>query len=118
MRYDTIYEDILEQIKPSSEVRNEIIELANKLMDIISEHAKSMNIEVTCKLVGSVSKKTSLVNKADIDIFIAFPLSYSEEKLKEYGLNLGKFCIDEVNGECEKNMLHIHISQDTLRVMK
>ena len=102
MRFDTIYNDILKEIKPSPKDREEITMLADKLMNIILEHAKTMNIEVTCKLVGSVSKKTSLVNKADIDIFIAFPLEYDEEKLKEYGLHLGKYCIDEVNGKCEK----------------
>lgn len=102
MRYDTIYNDILKEIKPSPKDREEIIMLADKLMNIILEHAKSLNIEVKCKLVGSVSKKTSLVNKADIDIFIAFPLEYDEEILKEYGLHLGKYCIDEVNGKCEK----------------
>ncbi len=48
-----------------------------------------------------MAKKTSLMDKADIDIFMTFPLSYSEDELKEYGLELGKHCIDEVNGDFE-----------------
>lgn len=45
-----------------------------------------------------MAKKTSLMDKADIDIFMTFPLSYSEEKLKKYGLEFGKYCIKQVNG--------------------
>lgn len=71
-------------------------------MKIISEYAESKNITVNCRLVGSMAKKTSLVNKADIDIFMTFPLDYTEDKLKEYGLEFGKYCIDKVNGTSEK----------------
>ncbi|ABC56505.1 putative tRNA nucleotidyltransferase [Methanosphaera stadtmanae DSM 3091] len=71
-------------------------------MNIISNYAKSKDIQITCKLVGSVAKKTSLVGKADIDIFMAFPLDYSEEDLKKYGLEFGKYCIDTVGGISEK----------------
>jgi tRNA nucleotidyltransferase (CCA-adding enzyme) len=33
---------------------------------------------------------------------MTFPLDYSEEKLKEYGLLLGEYCINEVGGKAEK----------------
>lgn len=49
-----------------------------------------------------MSKKTSLVNKADIDIFMTFPLNYSDKDLKNYGLELGQYCINVVDGDSEK----------------
>ncbi len=49
-----------------------------------------------------MAKKTSLVNKADIDIFMSFSLDYSDEELKEFGLEFGQHCIDTVGGKSEK----------------
>lgn len=70
-------------------------------MEIIKNYATKKNVEINCRLVGSMAKKTSLMDKADIDIFITFPLSYSEEELKEYGLEFGQYCIEQVNGKQE-----------------
>jgi tRNA nucleotidyltransferase (CCA-adding enzyme) len=89
-------------IKPTSSQRDRIIKFSDNLMKIILDYANSLNLDVECKLVGSMAKKTSLKSKADIDIFMTFPLDYSEEKLKEYGLLLGEYCINEVGGKAEK----------------
>ncbi len=70
-------------------------------MKIIKDYADKKNVEVNCRLVGSMAKNTSLMDKADIDIFMTFPLTYSEEKLKEYGLEFGQHCIEEVKGKQE-----------------
>ena len=70
-------------------------------MKIIQDYADEKNIEINCRLVGSMAKKTSLMDKADIDIFITFPLTYSEEDLKKYGLEFGQYCIEKVNGKQE-----------------
>lgn len=48
-----------------------------------------------------MAKNTSLMGKSDIDIFITFPLSYSEDELKEYGLEFGDYCIEQVEGKKE-----------------
>lgn len=77
------------------------MDFSNKLMNIIYKYADTKNVTINCRLVGSMAKKTSLIDKADIDIFMTFPLSYSEEELKEYGLEFGKKCIEEVNGKQE-----------------
>ncbi len=97
-----IYNEILTDIKPTSSQRDRIIKFSDNLMKIILDYANSLNLDVECKLVGSMAKKTSLKSKADIDIFMTFPLDYSEEKLKEYGLLLGEYCINEVGGKAEK----------------
>ena len=70
-------------------------------MKIIEDYADEKNIEINCRLVGSMAKKTSLMDKADIDIFITFPLTYSEDELKEYGLEFGQHCIEQVGGKKE-----------------
>lgn len=70
-------------------------------MKIIKDYADEKNVEVECRLVGSMAKNTSLMDKADIDIFMTFPLEYPEEKLKEYGLEFGQHCIEEVKGKQE-----------------
>lgn len=98
---DIIYKEILKEIEPSVEERQRVMNFSNKLMKIIKDYANDKNIEINCRLVGSMAKKTSLMDKADIDIFITFPLTYSEEKLKEYGLELGQYCIEQVNGKKE-----------------
>jgi tRNA nucleotidyltransferase (CCA-adding enzyme) len=91
----------LKDIKPSIDDRRKVLEFSNKLMKIIADYANERNIEVSCRLVGSMAKKTSLMDKADIDIFMTFPLDYPEEKLKEYGLEFGQYCIEHVNGKPE-----------------
>ena len=97
-----IYDEILKSIKLSDKERNKLLEFSNNLMNIILDYAESKDIDVECKLVGSLAKKTSLINKADIDIFMSFPLSYDEELLKEYGLMLGEYCIEKAGGKAEK----------------
>lgn len=97
-----IYNDILNEIKLSEKQRDELLSFSDNLMNIIREHANENDIDVECRLVGSLAKKTSLINKADIDIFMSFPLEYSEDKLKEYGLMLGEYCINKVGGKSEK----------------
>lgn len=97
-----IYDEILTEIKPTKEQRDQIIKFSDNLMNIILEQAQILNLDVECKLVGSMAKKTSLKSKADIDIFMTFPLDYSEDKLKEYGLLLGEYCINKVGGKAEK----------------
>ena len=97
-----IYDKILDTIKPTATERKKIIDFSDKLINMILEYANSKGVDIDCRLVGSMAKKTSLKNKADIDIFMTFPLSYSDDELKEYGLEFGQYCINRVNGKSEK----------------
>ncbi|WP_069592057.1 CCA tRNA nucleotidyltransferase [Methanosphaera sp. WGK6] len=102
MQGDIIYNQILNSIKPSEEERKVLLSFSDKLRNIILDYAKEKNVTIDCRLVGSMAKKTSLIDKADFDIFMTFPLDYSEEELKEYGLEFGQYCINVVGGESEK----------------
>lgn len=53
-------------------------------------------------LVGSTAKNTSLNKKADIDIFITFPLNHTPEQLKEDGLKIAEKTIEKLEGIPEK----------------
>lgn len=96
-----IYEDVIYDIKPTEEERNKVLDFSDKLINIIMQKAEEENIDIKCRLVGSMAKKTSLMNNSDMDIFITFPLSYSEEQLEEYGMMLGRHCINKIGAREE-----------------
>ena len=92
---------VLETIRPSDIEIKRVKELSSKLIEIINDYASKNSINAEAVLVGSVAKDTWLSGKADIDIFIKFPLDTSEEDLKEYGLKLGYKCIEIMDGKSE-----------------
>ena len=94
------YKKILEEIKPSKSEINNVKSLSNKLICILNQFAMDENINAETVLVGSVAKNTWF-GKADIDLFIKFPLNTSPNYLKEKGLRLGYECIKRMNGEYE-----------------
>lgn len=95
------FSNVLKVIKPTEEENEKVEALSNKLINIINEIARENDINAKAVLVGSVAKGTWLSGKADIDIFIKFPLSISEEDLKKCGLYLGHKCIEKMQGKYE-----------------
>ena len=95
------FTSVLNEIKPTKEEEDKVKSLSGKLMDIINEIAVENDIEAKAVLVGSVGKDTWLHGKADIDIFMKFPLDVDEAYLKEKGLFLGIECIKRMNGKKE-----------------
>jgi tRNA nucleotidyltransferase (CCA-adding enzyme) len=95
------FNSILKVIKPTEEENEKVKALSIKLINIINEIAKEQGINADAVLVGSVAKGTWLSGKADVDIFIKFPLSTSQKNLKKYGLELGHKCIGKMQGEYE-----------------
>ena len=92
---------ILEAIKPTQEENEKVKLLSDKLINIINKIARENNIDAEATLVGSVAKGTWLSGKADVDIFIKFPLNISEANLKKCGLELGHKCIGKMHGKHE-----------------
>ncbi len=93
------YEAILNDIKPTKEEQDDIDAMSDKLVSFLNETCEKEEIDARIAVVGSVAKHTALKGKSDIDIFMAFPLSVSEEKLKETGLKLAHKCSDEFDGD-------------------
>lgn len=93
---------ILEKIEPSPEEKERVHKLASELIRIINQEAHNQDIPAKAILVGSVAKGTRLAGKADVDIFITFPLSCSEDYLKVKGLELGHHCIEKMGSAYEE----------------
>ena len=95
------YKKILEKIKPTKNEIERVKSLSNKLIGIINNLALDENINAEAVLVGSVAKNTWLSGKADIDLFIKFPLNTTSDYLKEKGLHLGYESIKKMHGKYE-----------------
>jgi tRNA nucleotidyltransferase (CCA-adding enzyme) len=96
------YETILKEIRPDDQEKNRVESLAKSMIDFINYTAKKENISTQAMLVGSIAKNTWLSGRADIDIFLHFPLETSLSDLKKNGLNLGYKCIKKMNGKPEE----------------
>jgi tRNA nucleotidyltransferase (CCA-adding enzyme) len=94
--------DILKKIEPSPDEKRRVESLARQLIQIINQEAHLEGIPAKAILVGSVAKGTRLAGKADVDIFITFPLSCSEEYLKKNGLKLGYHSINKLGSGYEE----------------
>ena len=107
------YELILKDIKPTQTEQQEIDEMSDRLVDFLKETCKKEDIDAKITIVGSVAKHTALKGKSDIDIFIAFPLSVSENTLKETGLYLAHKCNDQFNGDASHHFAsHPYVTSD------
>lgn len=107
------YESILKDIKPTQTEQQEIDEMSDRLVDFLKETCKEEDIDAKIAIVGSVAKHTALKGKSDIDIFIAFPLSVSENTLKETGLYLAHKCNDHFKGDASHHFAsHPYVTSD------
>lgn len=93
---------VLRDIRPSNEEKIRVKSLAQQLIEIINQNARQKNIPAQAILVGSVAKKTRLAGKADVDLFITFPLDYPEDQLKNKGLELAHNCIRQMESGFEE----------------
>ena len=107
------YELILKDIKPTQEEQNDIDAMSDKLVDFLNETCKKEDINAKIAVVGSVAKHTALKGKSDIDIFMAFPLDVSEDRLKQTGLYLAHKCSDAFNGDASHHFAsHPYVQSD------
>jgi tRNA nucleotidyltransferase (CCA-adding enzyme) len=107
------YESILRDIKPTEVEQNEINEMSDRLVDFLKSTCLSEGIDAKITVVGSVAKRTALKGKSDIDIFMAFPLTVSEDYLKETGLYLAHKCNDAFKGDAAHHFAsHPYVTSD------
>ena len=88
-------DDVLKMIIPSAEVIASIEDRAARLKATVEEYIATHGITVEARFAGSFSKGTFLSNP-DLDLFLMFPESVSEEDLKRIGLQAGD---DILHGE-------------------
>ena len=80
---------VLERIVPSPDTVASIRERAARLKAMVEDYIAAHGIEVEARYAGSFSKGTFLSNP-DLDLFLLFPESVSEEDLKRIGLQAGE----------------------------
>lgn len=96
------FDALLSKIKPDEIEKEKVESLADSMIVFINNLAIEKGISTEAFLVGSVAKKTWLSGKADIDIFLHFPLETPLDQLKEQGLYLGHECIKKMSGKWEE----------------
>ena len=80
---------VLERIVPSPDIVTSIQERADRLKRIVEEYIASHGIEVEARFAGSFSKGTFLSNP-DLDLFLMFPDTVSEQEMRLIGLQAGE----------------------------
>jgi len=80
-----------ERLTPKERERKKVENIYKETMELLGEKIKRMGIEAEPSLHGSVAKDTWLSGEeVNLDIFVAFPETYSEEEIKNLGLKIGK----------------------------
>ncbi len=85
-----ICREVIERIRPGEEERRKVKAVTDLIIAKLNKKASEMGIEAHAISVGSTARNTWISGAADIDVFIMFPESVSEEELKEKGLALAK----------------------------
>jgi tRNA nucleotidyltransferase (CCA-adding enzyme) len=89
-----ICREVIERIRPGEEERRKVKAVTDLIIAKLNKKASEMGIEAHAISVGSTARNTWISGAADIDVFIMFPESVSEEELKEKGLALAKSISD------------------------
>ena len=85
--------EVLKRIRPPPAQEKKVQAIVEELSEKVVAEARKLNAHIEPMLVGSVAKGTFLKDP-DIDLFMLFPESTEMEKLKEYGLKIGKGVVD------------------------
>ncbi len=93
---DRVREDVLEQVLPEQEERDQNWEMFSRIQEFIED-----NYDVEARLMGSTAKNTFISGDKDLDIFVLFPTDYDEDHLEDRGLMIGESVFEYFDGEYE-----------------
>lgn len=85
----TLESEVLRKVKPTKAQDAKVMAAVSELESEVRTEARRLDAHIDLMLVGSVAKGTHL-RDPDIDMFMLFPESTSQETLKEKGLAIGK----------------------------
>lgn len=94
MGIDTVCANVLDQVKPGREQREDVEEVVSHIVDVIEDR-----FDVEADVMGSVAKNTELAEDIDLDIFVFFNPSTGEDRLEKKGLEIGEAVFNEFGGE-------------------
>ncbi len=86
----TILSEVLRRTTPSSEERNRVFKLAEKLKSRLGKAAEREGVEIEVRVEGSVAKDTWLRKSPDIDIFMLVPPTVPRETFETLYLKIAK----------------------------
>jgi tRNA nucleotidyltransferase (CCA-adding enzyme) len=88
--FNKIYGEVLKQITPEIERRNQVLSLAKKLVKKVRAAVKDAEIDAEVRVEGSVAKDTWLSQEPDIDIFVRFPATITREQFGTSALKIAR----------------------------
>ena len=81
---------VLKKVTPTQKDREEILSLAENLVEKVEAAAEKAGVEAEVRIEGSVAKDTWLREEPDIDIFMRLPTNMSRENFETVGLKTAK----------------------------
>ena len=94
MDVERVKKKVLEEYAPSDEELEELNSLYLEIKEFIEEH-----YDVETQFAGSASRGTCMTADKDIDIFILFPDSLSNDELEGKGFRVGKKVFEQFNAD-------------------
>ncbi|GEM_PF-12156 len=94
------YQDILKKaltiVRPTPSQQKKLHSLSKKTLSLVKKEVKKVGGKAI--LAGSIVKDVWLPSKMEFDIFILFPPTFTEKKLENLGLKIGKKVITKLKG--------------------
>ncbi len=81
---------VLRKITPGKSEEKALHKLTDRIIAQINATAKELGVEAHALLVGSAARNTWISGDRDLDVFIMFPESATEEELESLGLEIAK----------------------------
>ena len=95
---ESVIKEIRSRVDPSDNERENLQDVAGKLESRVQEVAGDLDFDVTTVQTGSTARGTWVSGDRDIDLFIEFDSSLSEESLESRGTEIGELVLpDGVN---------------------
>lgn len=87
---ESLCQEVLKQITPSTERRKRVLSLAQKLEKRVEDVTKKAKVKAEVRVEGSVAKDTWLSQEPDIDIFMRLPSTIPREEFGNVALKIAK----------------------------
>jgi tRNA nucleotidyltransferase (CCA-adding enzyme) len=88
--FEKISAQVLKRITPTEKENNEILSLAETLVEKVKVAAEKAEVEAEVRVEGSVAKDTWLREEPEIDIFMRLPKNLPREAFETVGLRIAK----------------------------
>ncbi len=87
---DKVRSQVLRKVTPGKSEEEVLQRLTNQIIAEVNATAKELGIDAHALLVGSAARNTWISGDRDLDIFIMFPESATDETLESLGLEIAK----------------------------